>query len=152
MHRPTWAEVDLSAIRDNIRAIREKVGPKIKLMPAVKANAYGHGAVPVSRACLEAGADVLSVCCVEEAQELRQAGIRAPILILGCSMPESAGDILQLDVASAVCDADFAQASFDAIAIAKATARTTHAATKFLCLIAFSSFGFLPSTLHNRSS
>lgn len=110
MHRPTWAEVDLSAIRDNIKAIREKVGPKVKLMPAVKANAYGHGAAPVGRACLEAGAHVLSVCCVEEAQELHEAGIGSPILILGCSTPDSAGEIVQNGFISTLCDLDIAHA------------------------------------------
>lgn len=110
MHRPTWAEIDLSAIRDNIRGIRERVGPRVKIMPAVKADAYGHGATPVSRACLEAGADALGVACVEEAIELREAGITAPILILGCSEPGSAGEIVRRHVAATCCDSRFVEA------------------------------------------
>jgi alanine racemase len=110
MRRPTWAEVDLSAIRDNIRSIRARVGRHVKIMPAVKADAYGHGAVPVSRTCLEAGADALGVACVEEGIELREAGIRAPILILGCSEPEAADEIVRYDIASTCCDERFAKA------------------------------------------
>lgn len=64
--RPTIAHVDLSAIRDNIRAIRARVGPNVLILPAVKANGYGHGAVRVSRACLDAGANALCVASVEE--------------------------------------------------------------------------------------
>lgn len=108
--RPTYAEIDLSAIRDNIRAVRERVGPKVRIMPAVKANGYGHGAVEVSRACLDAGADVLCVAILEEAIELRDAGLGAPILVLGCSTPDAAGDIVRYDAASAVCDMDYARA------------------------------------------
>ncbi|NLN77031.1 MAG: hypothetical protein GX139_12095 [Armatimonadetes bacterium] len=65
--RPTWAEVDLSAIRDNICSIRSRVGPSVRVMPAVKANAYGHGAIEVSRACLQAGASALCVATVGRA-------------------------------------------------------------------------------------
>lgn len=114
MHRPTYAEVDLSAIRDNVRAVRERVGPRVKVMPAVKADGYGHGAVQTSRACLAGGADVLCVACIEEAGELREAGIEAPVLILGCSEPSAAGHIVQCDAASAVCDLGFARALSDA--------------------------------------
>ena len=73
MLRPTFAEIDLSAIRDNIKAIRARVGPRVKIMPAVKANGYGHGAVEVSRAVLKAGAEALTVAAPEEGIELREA-------------------------------------------------------------------------------
>jgi len=108
--RPTVAEVDLSAIRDNIKAVRARVGSRVKIIPAVKANAYGHGAVPVSRACLDAGADILGVACIEEAIELREAAIDAPTLILGCSETSTAGAIVEHQVAAACCDLPFAQA------------------------------------------
>lgn len=110
MQRPTYAEVDLSAIRDNIRAIRRRVGDAVRIMPAVKANGYGHGAVQVSRACLDAGADVLCVACVEEAGELRAAGIDAPLLILGCTVPDAAQDAVRLEAATTVCEMDLARA------------------------------------------
>jgi alanine racemase len=75
----TWAEVDLGAVRHNVRALRGRAG--VPLMAVVKADAYGHGAVPVARAALEAGADTLAVVTVEEGAELRTAGIGAPILV-----------------------------------------------------------------------
>ncbi|MDZ4827173.1 MAG: alanine racemase, partial [Actinomycetota bacterium] len=63
--RPMWAEVDLSAVRDNVTALRALVAPA-RMLAVVKADGYGHGAVPVSRAALEAGADGLGVALVEE--------------------------------------------------------------------------------------
>jgi alanine racemase len=110
MLRPTYAEIDLSAIRDNIRAIRARVGPRVKIMPAVKANGYGHGAVEVSRAVLNAGAQVLSVAMPEEGIELREAGLDVPILILGCSASDAAGEIMRYELASAACDLPYARA------------------------------------------
>lgn len=110
----TVAEVDLSAIRANVRAVRERVGPNVRVIPAVKANAYGHGAVEVSRACLRAGANMLGVANVDEALELRAAGIDAPVLILGCSMPDSAGDIVSANADSTVCELSFGLALSDA--------------------------------------
>jgi alanine racemase len=77
----TWAEVDLDAIRGNIAAILRLTGRAV--FAVVKANAYGHGAVPVARAALEAGAGWLAVARAGEALELRAAGIAAPVLILG---------------------------------------------------------------------
>ncbi|NTV53111.1 MAG: hypothetical protein HGA76_08895, partial [Candidatus Firestonebacteria bacterium] len=64
--RPTWVEVDLAAVRHNARQVRRLIGPRVKLLAVVKANAYGHGAVPCSRALLAAGAEVLGVATVEE--------------------------------------------------------------------------------------
>ena len=77
--RPTVVEVDLEAIRHNVRALRPS---GVELMAVVKADAYGHGAVPVARAVLEAGASWLGVALVEEGVALREGGIRAPILVL----------------------------------------------------------------------
>jgi alanine racemase len=114
MLRPTYAEIDLSAIRHNIKAIRARVGSKVKIMPAVKANGYGHGAVEVSRAVLQAGAEALSVATPEEGIELREAGFDVPILILGCSTPDAAADIVRCDLASTVCDLTYARALSEA--------------------------------------
>ena len=75
----TWAEVDLGAVRHNVRALRRRAG--VPLMAVVKADAYGHGAVPVARAALEAGADSLAIVTTEEGAELRAAGVEAPILV-----------------------------------------------------------------------
>ncbi len=80
--RPVWAEISLGAILHNLRAIQHHVGPKRKVLAVVKANAYGLGAVDISRALAKAGVDWLGVTCTSEGAELREAGIRRPILIL----------------------------------------------------------------------
>jgi alanine racemase len=72
----TWAQIDLGAVRHNVRALKRRAGGT-RLMAVVKADAYGHGAVRASRAALEAGADSLAVVTVEEGAELRRAGIKA---------------------------------------------------------------------------
>lgn len=76
------AEINLDAIADNIIEIRKKIEPQTKLLAVVKADAYGHGAVEVSKVCLYNGADWLGVATCDEAVELRNAGIQVPVLIL----------------------------------------------------------------------
>ncbi len=83
----TWAEVDLGAIRHNVHVLKRRAA-NARLMAVVKAGAYGHGAVPVARAALEAGADSLAVVTVEEGAELRRAGIDAPILVFTDLLPD----------------------------------------------------------------
>ncbi|KPK22127.1 MAG: alanine racemase [Dehalococcoidia bacterium SM23_28_1] len=80
--RPVWAEIDLDALADNVRLLKSQANGAA-LMAVVKANAYGHGAVAVARAALAAGADRLGVICVDEGEQLRRAGISAPILVMG---------------------------------------------------------------------
>src|SRR5690349_16963081 len=90
--RPVWAEIRLSALRHNMRSIRRRLRAEIKsgtkarpipkILAVVKANAYGHGAVPVSRELGKAGADWFGVTCSAEGIELRNGGIRKPILLL----------------------------------------------------------------------
>lgn len=81
--RPVWAEISLSAIAHNFRLVRRNIGRKRKVLAVVKANAYGLGAVPVSKALSRMGADMFGVTCSQEGIELREAGIREPILLLG---------------------------------------------------------------------
>ena len=81
--RPTWAEIDLDALAQNFRAIRKHIAPAVKVLAAVKANAYGHGAVECSRRLQSVGADWFGVALPEEAIELRRGGITKPILCLG---------------------------------------------------------------------
>jgi len=83
----TWAEIDLDAIVHNAARLKARAGALAELMVAVKANAYGHGAVPVARAALEGGATRLAVHRTAEGVQLRQAGISAPILIMGYTLP-----------------------------------------------------------------
>jgi alanine racemase len=79
--RPVWAEVDLGAVRHNVSRLAALARPG-QLCAVVKANGYGHGAVPIARAALEGGATWLGVALVEEGVELRDAGVEAPILVL----------------------------------------------------------------------
>ena len=81
--RPTWAEIDLDALAQNFRVIRERVGPGVKILAAVKANAYGHGAVECSTRLEREGVDWFGVALPEEGIELRNAAISKPILCLG---------------------------------------------------------------------
>lgn len=80
--RPVWAEISLGAIAHNFRLIRRSIGRKRKILAIVKANAYGLGAVPVSKALEKMGADAFGVTCSQEGIEVREAGIRAPIVLL----------------------------------------------------------------------
>ena len=81
--RPTWAEIDLDALAGNYRLIRNRVGPDVRIMAAVKADAYGHGAVECARRLQQEGVDWFGVALAEEGVELREAGITGPILCLG---------------------------------------------------------------------
>ena len=83
----TWAEIDLNAIAFNAAGLKARAGGKAELMVTVKANGYGHGAVQVARAALEGGATRLAVHRALEGVQLRQAGITAPILVMGYTLP-----------------------------------------------------------------
>ena len=88
--RPTRAEVDLSAISGNVTALKSLLKPGIRFCAVVKADGYGHGAAAVAAQALRSGADYLAVAIVDEALELRAAGLTAPILILGYTPPAQA--------------------------------------------------------------
>ena len=92
--RPTWVEVDLDAIAANVRQLGNIVGPSIRIMAVLKADGYGHGAVKVARTALNNGVQWLGVACLGEALALREAGIEAPILILGYSPAWQSRDIV----------------------------------------------------------
>ncbi len=100
--RPTWVEVDLAAVRANLRALSSLLGEGVGVIAVVKADAYGHGAVPVARCLEEAGADALAVAILEEALELRRAGIGLPILILNGFWPGEETEIIRRDLTPAV--------------------------------------------------
>ncbi len=80
--RTAWLEVDLDRLEANLAVLRVAVPPGVRIEPVLKADAYGHGAVPIGRALEAAGADGFSVATFDEAVELREAGIRSPILVL----------------------------------------------------------------------
>ncbi len=102
--RPTRAEVDLAAIAANVQVACRLAGPGTAVMAVVKADAYGHGAVPVARAALAAGATWLGVAIPEEAAALRSAGIRSRILVLGPIAPEQAPVVVAHDLDQCVSD------------------------------------------------
>jgi alanine racemase len=85
--RPAWVDVDLEALEHNLATVRARLEPGTRTMAVVKADAYGHGAVGVSRALAAAGVDWLGVALLEEGAELRRAGIEVPILVLGTARP-----------------------------------------------------------------
>lgn len=102
--RPTRLIVDTGIVENNARIINERLSPGTRLMAVVKANAYGHGAIPIARAALAGGATHLGVATVGEAAQLRTAGIAAPILVLGSSDPSEAPSAANLGVALGVGD------------------------------------------------
>jgi len=104
----TWVEIDLGAIEQNARSFCRRTG--VEVMAVVKANAYGHGAVPAARAALRGGATWFGVARIEEALELRQASLESPILILGYTPPGRLTEAIANDVSLTVWDADYFQA------------------------------------------
>ena len=93
--RRTWAEIDLDALAHNYRQARRLIGPGVRYLGVVKADAYGHGALQVSRQLEELGADYLAVSSLDEARELRQGGLSLPILILGHTPPEMTAQLIE---------------------------------------------------------
>lgn len=108
--RWAWVEIDLSAIRHNVAETRKFLQPRCRLTAVVKADAYGHGAVEVSKAALGAGADRLAVATVPEGVELRRAGIAAPILILAQPPATSIPLLLGYNIVPTIYEPDFAVA------------------------------------------
>ncbi|MFQ5855921.1 MAG: alanine racemase [Anaerolineae bacterium] len=108
--RPTRVEIDLGAIAHNTRRIKEIVGPDVDVLVTLKADAYGHGAIKVAQTALNNGATWLGVACLPEAQILRDAGIAAPILILGYTPAWQARDSLRYDLRATVFSVDVARA------------------------------------------
>ncbi len=108
MDKRTWAEINLDALKNNIEEIRRITAKTSKVMAVVKADAYGHGAVECSKVLLKNGADFLGVACRDEAMQLRNAGINAPILILGASFDGDIEDYITNEITFSVFSYDFA--------------------------------------------
>ena len=109
-YRPTFAEIDLRAIRHNLRKIKRIVGKKTKILGVVKADGYGHGMEEVSREILKEGVDYLGVASLDEARQLRRAGIKTKIISLGSILPEEASGVLKFDVIQTVSCLNVARA------------------------------------------
>lgn len=110
MLRPAWLEINLSAVADNLHNLKSVLSPHQQILAVVKADAYGHGAVPVSRVALASGASRLAVALVEEALELRQDGCAAPILILSATPRDAAPILVEQQIESALTDLPGAEA------------------------------------------
>lgn len=125
LYRPTWLEIDLAALHNNVRLLRNHIGNDRTLFAVVKANAYGHGASIIAPAALAAGADRLAVAAVNEGIELRQAGILAPILVMGYTPGWQAEALLRYNLTAVLYDLDIAH-HFDATARATGERITVH--------------------------
>lgn len=102
--RGAWAEINLDAVAHNVQIAKSNLDSHTKLCAVVKADAYGHGAVAVAREAEKNGADFLAVALLQEGLELREAGIRLPILVLGSLQPGAANVVVQFDISHAVFD------------------------------------------------
>ncbi len=101
---PTWTEVNLDAIAQNVRNIKKLIGEKKELMAVVKGNAYGHDVLEVSSVVLKNGASRLAVARLEEGIFLRKAGIVIPILILGLTLKQQAELLVSYNITPTVCE------------------------------------------------
>ena len=110
MSSPVWAEIDLAAYSHNIHELKSLAASATHFMAVVKANGYGHGAVEVARVAIESGADHLGVARIEEALELRQAGIGTPILIFGYTSPEEVSTLIDHGLRQTVFSLPMAEA------------------------------------------
>lgn len=105
----TWAEVDFDKLAHNYHALRGLAPAGTKYLGLVKADAYGHGAVPVAKKLEELGADYLGVACLDEAIEVREAGVKTPILILGCTSSIYAAELVKYNITQACYDLEYAR-------------------------------------------
>jgi alanine racemase len=102
--RPTLCAIDHEALRSNLRQIRDRVGSRIKILCMVKANGYGHGAAEISQALVGAGADAFGVATLEEALQLREAGIQALLIVLAGVFPDQLDTFLEYKLTPVVHD------------------------------------------------
>ena len=120
LQKRTWAEISLENLRHNYEAIRKSLPAGCRFLGVVKADAYGHGALPVSRLLQEAGADYLAVSCLDEALELRRGGITMPILILGHTPYAYTGTLIEENITQTVtCLAKALEYSTEAVRLGK---------------------------------
>ena len=120
LQKRTWAEISLENLRHNYEAIRKSLPAGCRFLGVVKADAYGHGALPVSRLLQEAGADYLAVSCLDEALELRRGGITMPILILGHTPYAYTGTLIEENMTQTVtCLAKALEYSAEAVRLGK---------------------------------
>src|SRR3989338_7998359 len=109
-YRPTWAEINLRNLAYNFQQIKKLLGPKPKIMVTVKADAYGHGLIPVAKKLISCGVDYLGTASIDEGIKLRKQNIRAPILVLGMFLEKDIAPLFRYKLIPAVCTEDLALA------------------------------------------
>jgi len=109
-YRPTWAEVNLNNLAYNFKQIKKLLAPGIKIMVTVKADAYGHGLIPVAKKLVSCGADYLGVASIDEGIKLREKHIKLPILVLGMVLPKDISPIFRYNLTPTVCTQDLVSA------------------------------------------
>jgi len=109
-YRPTWAEINLINLKHNFSKIKRKVGGCVKIMVTVKADAYGHGLVPVAKCLQRYGADYFGVASIDEGIKLRESGIKIPILVLGLIFKKDIAPLFKYNLSVTVCDEELPRA------------------------------------------
>lgn len=109
-----WAEVDLSALRENLAWLRHRVGPRVKIMTVVKADAYGHGLKQIAALLMQSGTDIFGVANLVEAQAIRSVGRGWPILMLGACLPEEVEWAVRDEIISTISSFEEAKKFSDA--------------------------------------
>ncbi len=104
MHRPAWAEIDLSALTHNIVSIKNRIGPHVSIIGIVKANAYGHGAYEVCKVLHGQGVEIAGIAILEEGIHLRDKGIRTPLLLLGGIFEDQIDEVIRYNLMPTVYD------------------------------------------------
>lgn len=134
----SWVYIDLDVLSDNIKIIKDFIG-KTKMLAVVKADAYGHGIVPVALTALDSGADYIGVSDMDEGILLRKSGIEAPILVFNTILPEQAEEAVKFNLAVTACSLDVVQALHEA-----AKRLNTSASVHIKVDTGFGRFGILP--------
>lgn len=109
-YRPTWAEVDLGNLEHNFFKIKKSCGLNIRILVTIKADAYGHGLIPVAKRLERCGIDFFGVASIDEGIKLREAGIKTPILVLGLILKKDISPLFKYNLSTTVCDEELSKA------------------------------------------
>jgi alanine racemase len=107
-YRPTWAEINLRNIDHNFAQVKKIISPRVKIMVTVKADAYGHGLIPVAKRLCSCGADYLGVASIDEGIKLRSAGLKLPVLVLGAILKKDIEPLFKYNLTATVCTRELA--------------------------------------------
>ncbi len=124
-YRPTWAEINLDNLAHNFYQVKKITKPSVKVMVCVKADAYGHGIIPVSKKLESLGVDYLGVASIDEGIALRKSGIKKPILILGLVLKKDIAPVFKYRLTPTICTEELAKV-FNAEASKRGKALNVH--------------------------